>query len=273
MSESRWLLSAFACSSVLFFCHGVAVTAIHADQRAIDQGKQAMTESADYPWYDKSTDTLRQVPLRKTTAPGSTNRQSSWTSSPSASNSPPPTTPAGPGWNFGSMNVSWITAILWVGIAMFLMLVVGLLLWAFFRREKEDTGEIEAALKRRHETDVERLENLPVQVRTRGDLLDEARAAYEQGNYRDAMIYLYSHMLMQMDRKHWIRLAKSKTNRQYLQEVRANRSLASIFRPAMLSFEDVFFGYRPLNKDEFEGCWQNLSEFEKALQQSPEGTS
>ena len=51
------------------------------------------------------------------------------------------------------------------------------------------------------------------------DLLAEARRHYQAGNYGAAIVYLFSFQLVQLDQRQIIRLAKGKTNRQYLREV------------------------------------------------------
>ena len=56
--------------------------------------------------------------------------------------------------------------------------------------------------------------------RPRGDLLGLARQHYEQGNYSEAIIYLFSYELVELDRGSRIQLAKGKTNRQYLRELK-----------------------------------------------------
>ena len=69
-------------------------------------------------------------------------------------------------------------------------------------------------------SDIDRVESLPVQLRRpTTHLLAEARRCYEEGNYGEAIVYLYSHQLVQLDKGQIIRLTKGKTNRQYLREV------------------------------------------------------
>lgn len=106
------------------------------------------------------------------------------------------------------------------------------------------------------------MENLPFPVkRPQADLLGETRWHYEQGNFGEAIIYLFSYELVQLDTHHLIRLAKGKTNRQYLRELKADSSLRAILRQTMLTFEDVFFGHYELSRERFEACWRRLDEF------------
>lgn len=233
----------------------------------IGDGKKALQRSADFPWYDADSDSLKQVPLQQSAAPGSTQRNSTW--SKSSSNSKSSSTPAGGGTPPGQAgDFSFMKAIMWVFVGLLLVAGVALLLWAFLRRESEDTSQIDRLLHI-NRNDAERIENLPFEIRSRsGNFYDEAKRAYESGNYREAMIYLFSYMLLQMDRQHWIRLSKSKTNRQYLREVSRHRQLAGIFRASLLSFEDVFFGNRDLERSRFEELWRSLTQFEQLMQQT-----
>jgi hypothetical protein len=99
------------------------------------------------------------------------------------------------------------------------------------------------------------------------DLLAEARRAYEQGNFGEAIIYLFSHQLLQMDRRHLIRLTKGKTNRQYLREIGPRRTLRQLFEQTMVAFEDVFFGAHVLGRDRFEACWSQLNRFDQLVEE------
>ena len=67
---------------------------------------------------------------------------------------------------------------------------------------------------------VDRVEALPFRVpRQATDLLSEARRQYEKGNYNEAIVYLFSHQLVELDRQHLIHLARGKTNRQLVREL------------------------------------------------------
>ena len=76
--------------------------------------------------------------------------------------------------------------------------------------------EAEAAERRR------RIESLPFPVQAaQYDLLAEARRHYQQGHYGEAVKYLFSYQLVELDKHKIIRLTRGKTNRQYLGEVGA----------------------------------------------------
>jgi hypothetical protein len=104
--------------------------------------------------------------------------------------------------------------------------------------------------------------------RAKGDLLAQARYYYEQGNYAEAIIYLFSYQLVELDKFSVIRLSKGKTNRQYLRETSRAAVLAGALERTMLAFEGVFFGRRGLDRAAFEACWNSLPQFEQQLRSS-----
>ena len=118
--------------------------------------------------------------------------------------------------------------------------------------------------------EAQRIEALPFPVaRANLSLLDQARNFYQAGNYAAAMIYLFSHQLVQLDRRQIIRLAKGKTNRQYLREVGQAEVLRQLVGQTLVAFEDVFFGHHDIDRQRFEACWSRLPEFESLLAQGP----
>ena len=97
------------------------------------------------------------------------------------------------------------------------------------------------------------------------DFLAEARRCYERGDYARAIVYLFGHQLMQLDRHQRIRLARGKTNRQYMREVGPWPALRRLVEPTMIAFEETFFGHRSIDRLAFEACWSRLEEFESQV--------
>jgi len=117
-----------------------------------------------------------------------------------------------------------------------------------------------AAVSPETSADMQRLADLP--VAERGDFLDRARRLYQAGNFDEAIKYLYSHQLVQLDRHQLVRLARGKTNRQYLGELRPRPVLREVLQQTMIAFEDVFFGDHRLDRRRFEECWSQLGRFD-----------
>jgi len=211
-----------------------------SDSSSVDSAHQALGRWWGYPWYNRERDQLQ--PIEITPLPTPSSWWLSWL-----------------GW-FGA----WFPWLAWGTLAICVGLLVLFVVRAYLDRErglaKVTTGS--------HGTvdDVASLEALPFDVRRpTGSLLDEARRQYEQGNYAEAIIYLFSHRLLELDRHQMIRLAKGKTNRQYLREVGAGRALGQMLARTTGLFEATFFGRHSLGQSEFEVCWNDQAEFDNLL--------
>ena len=243
-------------SLLLLASGGATSVAAQGNDSAVEDARESLGTSGAFPWYDSQTDAPRPIHLKKVDD-DTANRGSEWEGTTAA---PAPTTMRTP-------NLSWLATMMQVlGIAILvalLVLAVVLITRAFLSSEVTET-----AGSRVIETsqDVDRVEHLPFQLRKpTGDFLSEARRLYEAGDYSQAILYLYSHFLVQLDRQHVIRLAKGKTNRQYLRETRSRPVLFPILEITMISFEDVFFGHHKISREQFEASWNRLSEFEAEL--------
>jgi len=230
------------------------------DDRAIEAGREALAGRTQYPWYDAENDAIRRVDVQ-TPKEAAAHRGSTWQAR-----------PAQPKSRSGS---TWLLELFWRIVYWFfwaLMLALLVLLLVMLARAYTNSAATSAAAEEeiaepRSEADL--IENLPFQVkRPHADLLGEAQRHYEQGNYGEAIIYLFSYQLVQLDKHHLIRLTRGKTNRQYLREIWPRPGLREMVQRTMVAFEDVFFGHHPLDRERFETCWSRLAEFHERLQQA-----
>jgi hypothetical protein len=224
-------------------------------EQAIQEAGEALQQSGKYPWYDASKDGVKPIPLASSSDADSENRDSKWTAQPSA---------ATPG---RLPQISFLGGLFnWIGITLlivFLALIAWLVAKAFL---KDEVSEGVARKVIETSRDVDRVEALPFKLRKpTGSFLDEARRLYEAGEYSEAIIYFFSYQLVELDRHHLIRLAKGKTNRQYLREVRPRPNLHSILGITIVVFEDAFFGRKTITREHFERSWNRLSEFQSEL--------
>lgn len=228
--------------------------------------KQELSQLPSANWYDADKDELARVNV---------------TPPPANDYRPAPPKPKAPttSWNWWP-DFSWLGSLfsggfLSLGAIMLytvILVVLGLVGYLIFRYfENEQLLEANGADRKRPEqmdttTQVDRLESLPFQVkRPDSDLLAEAKRCYDSGDFNEAIVYLFSYELVELDKGQLIRLAKGKTNGQYLREVRKNDSLQDILEVTMRAFEDVFFGQRTLSRDGFERCWNQLEPFRRQL--------
>ena len=202
----------------------------------VTNGRDALNHWFGYPWYDGKTDGLRRVKLSRPWNPD-------W------------------GWSF-HFPASLLQWAAWVAIALLLAGMVYLLVRAFLRRERKAGENEEEPVG-----GADRVESLPLPVGGRRlDLLAEAQRCRQQGDYGRAIIFLFSHQLLQLDKHGRIHLGRGKTNRQYLREIRPWPSLGGLIEQTTLVFEDVFFGHHALERPAFEACWSRLEEFEKMVE-------
>jgi hypothetical protein len=220
------------------------------DQHAVRSAGEGLTESARFPWYDSATGRVIPINVRPNPAPPKIRNWERALPKKRSSGS----------WR-------WLADVLellvWVVLGILLVALLVLIVRAFYQRRIRmwvlagaESAREEAA------TDADRVEKLPFAVkRPQSDLLGEARRNYQAGNYAEAIIYLFSYQLVHLDKHDLVRLARGKTNRQYLREVRGLPTLVCIVSDTMIRFEEVFFGGHGLDRDQFESCWNRLDQF------------
>ncbi|NQU24141.1 MAG: hypothetical protein HQ567_22895 [Candidatus Nealsonbacteria bacterium] len=204
-------------------------------------GREALGKaSSRYPWYDASTDGVRRVEIDEPTTRSSNSG-------------------GGSSLDLGPL----LTVTAWSLLIAALVILVFFLIRAALVSEEgvgiggKKTGKDDA-------DDAARVEALPLPVRAgKSDLLAEAQRLYREGNYRQAIVYLFGYQLVQLDKQQVIRLAKGKTNRQYLREVGPRIALQGLIEQTMVTFEEAFFGNRAIGRVRFESCWTRLSEFDR----------
>jgi hypothetical protein len=228
-------------------------------QAAVQAGRDALQGRTYYPWYDAQADDVRRVSVTPAAKPPEpTNPNWRW--------------PEWKGWNMnwslGDIFWTALQVIFWgIIIAVFVFLIV-LLTRVFLGRESAAAVTSDESQHIETGAVADRIEHLPFDVRRPvGDLLSEARRLYEQGEYSQAVVYYFSYLLVEMDRRQVIRLTRGKTNRQYLREVRRQRrEVAGLVERTMIAFEDVFFGDHALDRERFEACWRELDDFQRHMQ-------
>ena len=201
----------------------------------VTSGRDALDHWFGYPWYDAKTDAVRRVDVPK---PWHIN--SDW------------------GFSLGSV----LQVVGWTVVAVLVAVLVYFIVRALWQHEGRKSGKEEEEPA----GGADRVESLPVPASARHlDLLAEAERCRQQGDYGRAIVFLFSHELLQLDKNGRIHLARGKTNRQYLREIRPWPALGGLIEQTTLMFEDVFFGHHALERPAFEACWSRLEEFDKLV--------
>ena len=229
------------------------------DEQTIDAVKEALGGRAGYPWYDPETDDFKYVDVPNEEPP----EIRDW-DLPNGQTSP----------TSFSLTGFWqvLEIMAWLLVGALLLLVGFYLMKTLLNRDNAKFGVDQSVQE--SAAHAARIEKLPFQVkRPQADLLGEARRHYQQGNFGEAIIYYFSFQLVELDRCHVIRLAKGKTNRQYLRELKTEPNLRSVLEQTIVAFEDVFFGNRSLTRSRFEACWNHLGAFENEVDSLMKQTS
>lgn len=215
-------------------------------EAAVETGREALDQgwiSREHPWYDERTDSVRRIRF-----------------------SQPKTRSSFGSWSFLPDLLSIAG---WGALAIALLALVYFLVMAWLRRDRGAESATDASPLDDRGRDVDRVEALPFKLgRQTTDLLGEARRHYEAGDYSEAILYLFSHQLVELDRHQIIRLVRGKTNRQCVREIGPRRVLRQLVEETMVAFEDVFFGDHKLSRARFEACWFRVDEFHGLLREA-----
>lgn len=84
------------------------------------------------------------------------------------------------------------------------------------------------------------------------EALDKASEKSEEGNYRDAVRYLYLSALLLLEERNVLRYDRAKTNREYLRSVADRPELAQPLRSVVDIFDRVWYGFQPLSASDYQ---------------------
>ena len=228
-----------------------------SDDPAVEAGREALSESGNHPWYDAQQDTLNRIDVKPQEVGF---WEWFWN--------------LFPDWNWGSGGGSGVgsgTSTFFQILAFGLIAIVALVLVFFLVRAfiKQDNFRLPPSAGNAKGDEAEgrrRIEALPFQIAAdMSNLLEAARHYYERGEFGEAVKYLFSYQLVQLDRYNMIRMTRGKTNRQYLRELGRGHSLQPHVEETMTAFEDFFFGNRAIRRPRFEACWSRIENFDTHL--------
>lgn len=86
-----------------------------------------------------------------------------------------------------------------------------------------------------------------------------------QGEFSQAIIYLYSYILIELDAAGLVRLAKGKTNWTYLSELNPRPQEKALTTSVVYWFEHIFFGKQEMDAAAFDTIWTALPSFHEGL--------
>jgi hypothetical protein len=208
----------------------------------------------NYPWYDRDTDSLRPIwPPRRPWLKWLRDRVEKsfqtverWLRRVHLGNIP----------GLGSAGESIGTLLLMTVLAAFFVAL--LVVWA-----RQERGVAHRAAARSRLGTVARLAGLPEGIQPeKSDPWEEARRLHAAGDYAGAIVFLFAHQLIRLDELGLIRLGPGRTGRQYVRGLR-DPELATVVRPTLTMFEDVYYGGRVPRAAAFEAVWSRAQVFDE----------
>lgn len=245
------------------------------------RAKEAVGERA---WYDPASDQLLPLTVKSKTD-DTIHRDSRWLPKPKKIRQRAPgsgaTGSGGSGRAFwGSLGSSLSSANLfaWGVLVLLVIVLVALLVYAYSRIDQQPDFAAQTKKSLLDDMDdeelAERIEQLPEELRQQiTDLRGAARHWMQEGQFDRAIILLFGHQLLLLDRHQIIRLSRGKTNRQYLNEARSHTDVRSILRNTVDAFESSYFGRHPLSSERFAILWDENEHLEKRLAQHHEAVA
>ena len=233
-------------------------------------------------WFDGESGSVRPVAVTPR-IDDSVNRSSRWLpkpkklTKPKPVNTPKPATAAGGGtggggggggnWlGFGSFgNFVGVLVVLAAAVA------IGVLMYQLMNRF-DPAGDTESDTKRSSgrpdAVTLERISQLPPELRrTDVNMRTEAERLMNEGRYDLAIILLFAHQLLLLDRVGLLRLSRGKTNRRYVRECQSrDGGAAGVLKQTVRLFDRSYFGEHRIDGDEFRRLWNRNDELERRVE-------
>ncbi|MBR2005460.1 MAG: hypothetical protein IJ991_14935, partial [Thermoguttaceae bacterium] len=147
-------------------------------------------------------------------------------------------------------------AIFWTLVVALVAALVGALVWAALGTLRN--GGAKEKKKKDEKADRERrLEAIAPEARERvDDLGTAAENALAVGDLRLALVYFFSWLIVESDKRGLLWARRGKTNREYWIELAVNPEVQTIYKATMNEFERVYFGAQTISRAEFDDVWR-----------------
>ncbi len=236
-----------------------------------DQDRTTINRSNHSVWFDSDDGTVRPIRSSKSIDVADRHRSIAGPVQTSSSN----------WWDSFRLSLgdffSWIFRgwqILLIVSLISLLLIVGFVVMKYGVSFQERVRKMTAMFV--PEREKSKIQDLPFEIeQTMFGLLAQAERYRAAGDFSKAVVYLFSHALVEMDGARCIRLERGKTNRVYLRELRELDTLRDFTYQLILAFEFAFFGKHVLSREAFESIWQQVPAFDaylKKIDSKPSGS-
>jgi len=219
-------------ASLVAVASGVSSSASAGDARTAEDFAEALA-AGDYPWYDQSEDAFRPLNPPRDRSPRDRSNVSLRL----------------PSLGLAELGQLLVFLILAAGLAALIVILVR------YYQPNGDEKE-RPAPSRRHPEVVGRASNLPSGLELEeGDPWESARRLRAAGDFRRAVVALFAHQLLELERLGLIRMTPGRTGRQLVRSIPDVAIRRSVSRTLPL-FEEVYYGHREPSAEEFERLWR-----------------
>lgn len=90
--------------------------------------------------------------------------------------------------------------------------------------------------------------------------IQRAQTLSKQGDYRNAIRYLYLSSLLVLDEQGLLRYDRSRTNREYLRSVSSRPELANPLREVIDVFDRVWYGFESVDENTYQSYMEHVEE-------------
>ena len=160
-------------------------------------------------------------------------------------------------------NLAGLGDLIAIGLVMLVLTVVLVGLLELLRRYRPVSEDLRAAAGPIRPGSAQRIEGMPAGVgMDASDPWVEAVKRRQRGDYSGAVIYLFAHQLLTLDRLEKIQISPGKTGRQLVRSVR-DRAWRDPVEPTLRLFETVYYGHQNVTAAAFEEVWTLAESFER----------
>ena len=239
-----------------------ADASLHADEKF-----DSAFDASGLPWYDSETKKLKstKAPDRGESTVAERHRIPPLQKKIRGQQvtSKPPTAPVttAPPTGFATIG----TTIMYVVGIILVIALVAALIYGFLQLESNSAEQAETQRRKRKIRD--HIKHLPFDIEEQdGDFESFAEQSFRNGDYSNAVIYLFADLLVAMSESGLVRLQRGKTNRQYLNEIWDHGEIRPYYQKVMTAFEDAFFGKHNIDRSRAEECFAGRAAFDAAIE-------
>ncbi len=162
-------------------------------------------------------------------------------------------------------NLAGLGDLIAIGLVMLVLTVLLVGLLEIFRRYRPVSEDLRASAGPVRPGSAQRIEGMPAGAGM--DVSDpwaEAIKRRQRGDYSGAVVYLFAHQLLTLNRLEKIRMTPGKTGRQLVRSVR-DRGWRDPVEPTLRLFETVYYGHQNVTAEAFEAVWNLAEAFQRRV--------